>query len=101
MTKRGKILRGPRSSPGLLMVEGRQYWFSIEEVWKAQIPPQPGLDVEVKFDRTGRILEITGVCNSQFARKLGQLSTISANMTGSGIFRKIAAKCGMSDFLRR
>ena len=44
MRKRGKVLRSPHAGPGLLMVEGRQYPFSLESLWKSQGSPQPGLD---------------------------------------------------------
>jgi hypothetical protein len=53
--KRGKILRDPRTGPGLLMIEGRQYSFSMEGVWKSEVPPKPGLAVDVKLDRAGQI----------------------------------------------
>jgi hypothetical protein len=52
--KRGKILRDPRAGPGLLMIEGRQYWFSMEGVWKSEVPPKPGLAVDVKLDRADK-----------------------------------------------
>jgi len=103
MKKRGKILRDPRSGPGLLMVEGRQYWFSGEEVWRSEIPPRPALDVEVEFNRAGRIVAITALCELQLAaqRVHQPTSTIRAKIAGVRILRKIAAKCGMPNLLGR
>jgi hypothetical protein len=108
MKKRGKILRDPRSGPGLLMVEGRQYWFSGEEVWRSEIPPRPALDVEVKFNHAGRIIAITALCELQVAAQRVQqptptirAKTTRAKMTGARILRKIAAKCGMPNLLGR
>jgi len=59
----------PRAGPGLLMIEGRQYWFSMEGVWKSEVPPKPGLAVDVKLDRAGQILAITAVSESQLAKR--------------------------------
>lgn len=99
--KRGKILRDPRAGPGLLMIEGRQYWFSMEGVWKSEVPPKPGLAVEVKLDRTGQILAITAVSESQLAKEQAERSMDKAKAAWLKIFRKIAAKCGMPDLTRR
>src|ERR1700694_1960412 len=67
MKKRGKVLRDPRAGPGLLMIEGRQYRFCLDGVWKSEIPPKPGLTVDVKLDQAGRILAITSVSDSHLA----------------------------------
>ncbi len=101
MKKRGKILRDPGPGPGLLMAEGRQYWFSREQVWMSAIPPKPGLDVVVTFDRGGEILEITAVCDSQVAGGPTPSSTSRVRLAGMQILRTIAAKCGMGNYLPR
>src|SRR6266481_8693844 len=67
MKKRGKVLRDPHTGPGLLMIEGRQYWFCLEGVWKSQMPPTPGLAVDVKLDHARQIIAITAVSESQLA----------------------------------
>src|SRR3979411_3254973 len=79
MTKRGKVLRDPHTGPGftgprltlpgLLMIEGRQYWFCLEGVWKSEIPPKPGLAVDVKLDTGGRILAIKAVSDSHLPQE--------------------------------
>jgi hypothetical protein len=100
MTKRGKVLRDPRTGPGLLMIEGRQYWFCLEGVWKSEIPPKPGLAVDVKLDTAGRILAITAVSDSQLAKEQAERSVDMGKAAGGKILRKIAAKCGMPNLLR-
>jgi hypothetical protein len=110
MKKRGKVLRDPRTRPGLsgpdrtlpglLMIEGRQYWFSLEGVWKSEIPPKPGLAVDVKLDQAGRILAITAVSDTQLAEEQAERSADATKMAGAKILRKIAAKCGMPNLLR-
>jgi hypothetical protein len=101
MKKRGKILRDPCTGPGLLMIEGRQYWFCREGVWRSEAPPKPGLAVDVKMDHAGQILTITAVDESQLADPQAKRSLSTAREAGVKILRKIAAKCGMPGLLRR
>jgi len=86
--------------PGLLMIEGRQYWFCLDGVWKSEIPPKPGLTVDVKLDHVGRILAITAVSDSQLAEEQAERSVDATKASGVKILRKIAAKCGMPNLLR-
>jgi hypothetical protein len=101
MKKRGKILRDSPTGPGLLMIEGRQYWFCREGVWNSEVPPKPGLTVDVKLGHAGQILAITAVSESQLAEELAERSVDTARTAGVKILRKLAAKCGMPDLLRR
>lgn len=57
MNKRGKVLRDPHGGPGLLMIEGRQYQFWLD-TWTLDIPPKPGLPVEVTCDGQDQIQRI-------------------------------------------
>jgi hypothetical protein len=101
MKKRGKILRDPSAGPGLLMIEGRQYWFCIEGVWRSEIPPRPGLAVDVKLDHAGQILAITAVSESQLAEEQADRSWDTTKAAGLKVLRKIAARFGMPSLLRR
>jgi hypothetical protein len=101
MMKRGKILRDPGAGPGLLMIEGRQYWFCLEGVWKAKIHPKPGLAVDVELDHDQQILAITAVSESQLAEEQTGQSTGSAKGGRVKILRKIAARCGICNLIRR
>ncbi len=101
MIKRGKVLRDPRTGPGLLMIEGRQYWFCLEDLWKSQVPPKPGLAVDVKLDHDQQILAITAVSESQLAEEQAERSVGTAKVAGVKILRKIAGKCGLPNLLRR
>lgn len=47
------------------MIEGRQYWFHLAGFWKSEVPPRPGLAVDVNLDRVGNILFIAAVSESQ------------------------------------
>jgi len=93
-------LRDPRTGLGLLMIEGRQYRFCLEGVWKSEAPPTPGLAVDVKLDHAGQILAITVVSESRLTEEAERsLGTVRA--AGAKMLRRIAAKCGMSSLLRR
>ncbi len=59
--KRGKILRDASAGLGLLIVEGRQYPFSLSGLWKSTTPPHAGMVVEAEFDRGGELLAIRTV----------------------------------------
>ena len=56
--KRGKILRDTSAGPGLLIVEGQQYPFSRNQLWKSDLPPQVGMVVEAEFNREGKLTAI-------------------------------------------
>ena len=89
MRKRGKVLRDPRAGPGLLMIEGRQYRFLLDSVWKSEGPAKPGLPVDVDFGQDGQIVAISVVPDSQLAESAKQKKSW-------GLLDKLAAICGMT-----
>jgi hypothetical protein len=99
MAKRGKVLRDPHAGPGLLMVEGQQYPFSLEGVWKSEAPPKPGLVVEVEFDGAGAIRSITVVPESQLAKEQAEAALAVAREKGGKIFGEVVAKTGMPNLV--
>lgn len=68
MAKRGRVLRDPYAGPGLLMVEGKQYPFLIEGLWRSEVPAKAGLVVNVDFDLQGNLNSITAAPESQVDR---------------------------------
>ncbi len=95
MTKRGKVLRDPHAGPGLLMVEGQQYPFALEGVWKSEVPPKPGLVVDVEFDAQGAIQGITAVPESQLAKEQADKAIAAAREKGGAILSTVVAKVGI------
>lgn len=88
MKKRGNVVRAPRDGPGLLMIEGRQFWFSSDRVWKSELPPRSGQIVEVEFHHESAITAITPVPESppaEVSEKPGERQT-------EGCFKKFLAK---------
>jgi hypothetical protein len=99
MAKRGKVLRDPSNGPGLLIVEGQQYPFALEGVWKSDVAPKPGLAVDVDFDTTGTVSAISAVPESQLAREQAEIALQTAKEKGGQIFGQIVAKVGMPNLV--
>jgi hypothetical protein len=95
MTKRGKVLRDPHSGPGLLMVQGQQYPFSLEGVWKSEIPPKPGLAVDVEFEPQGSIVSIAAVPESQLAKEQAEAAMAAAKEKGAALASNVVARFGI------
>src|SRR5690348_8883786 len=99
MAKRGKVLRDPNAGPGLLIVEGQQYPFALEGVWKSEAAPKPGLVVDVDFDGNGQISGITVVPDSVLAKEQADIALRAAKEKGGQIFGQIVAKVGMPNLV--
>jgi hypothetical protein len=95
MKKRGKVLRDPNAGPGLLMVEGQQYLFALEGVWKSEAPPKPGLVVDVEFDQDRQIVAITTVPESQLAKEQAEAAMAVAKEKGAALASGLVAKFGL------
>src|SRR5215813_4055257 len=93
MTKRGKVLRGTSSGPGLVMIEGEQYPFSVEKAWKSHTPPRPRLVVDVELDDRGGVQAIIVVPDAQLAQEQPDeaLSDPHRILLGWGLSRMVAA----------
>ena len=61
--KSGKVLHEPGAGPGLLIVEGQQFPFSLNDLWKSAIP-KVGMAVEAEFNRAGRLVAIRTISES-------------------------------------
>jgi hypothetical protein len=72
MRKRGRILRDTSVGPGLLTVEGTQYTFLLEGMWRSEVPPRAGMAVDVVFDRTGAPATVSAVSEGQVAKEHAQ-----------------------------
>ena len=96
MAKRGRVLRDPHVGPGLLMLEGQQHQFFLEDIWKSEVPPKPGLVVDVEMDSSGKILCITAVPESQIAKEQAELALASAKKKGAALASGIVAKFGLA-----
>ena len=62
-------MRDTSAGPGLLIVEGRQYQFPRQGVWRSEVSPRPGMVVDVEFDVLPSVAAITAVPAAQLARE--------------------------------
>ena len=69
MRKRGRVLRVPGETPGLLMVEGQQFRFSTEDIWSSPVVPTPGLMVDVDLDSDSQVLGIALITDPQLSKE--------------------------------
>jgi hypothetical protein len=95
MKKRGKVLRDTSSGPGLLMVEGKQYTFPLEDVWKSEAPPRPGIVVDVELSDEGTVQSVTAVPESQIAKEQAEQALAVARARGGALASSAVARFGM------
>ncbi|NMV38563.1 hypothetical protein [Ralstonia insidiosa] len=69
MQQRGRILRDTRTGPGLIIVNGRQYPFTLEGVWRSNEAPAVNMTVDALFDDTGELTALVAVPDTQLARE--------------------------------
>jgi hypothetical protein len=88
MKKQGNIVREPGDGPGLLMIEGRQYQFSLDGVWQSEAPPRSGQLVEVELRHESAVTAITPVPESHPAN----VSDVPARDLRAGRFARLVTK---------
>jgi len=99
MTKRGKVLRDTTSGLGLLIMEGQQYRFSHEDVWKSETPPKPGLVVDVELDARGNVRAIIVVPNSQLAKEQAEAAKALGRLNERNLASSPLARIGMPSLM--
>ena len=81
MTKRGRVLRVPGETPGLLMVEGQQFRFTKDGLWKSSVPPTPGLLVDVDLDGNSQVVAVAAVAEAKLDCRQIEVSHSTAKTT--------------------
>jgi hypothetical protein len=62
---RGKILREPSQNPGIVMIQGQQFQFQREGVWRSETAPRAGLVVDVNLDNNLQVIGMSVVTDSE------------------------------------
>lgn len=103
---RGKIIKVPDATPGLLMIGANQKQFTLEGLWKSETAPANNQTVEVELDDAGHVIAISVVDPAQIAREkfadlssklggaVGDLSKSQGAANAQDILRKVVAKIG-------
>jgi hypothetical protein len=99
MKKRGKILRDTGAGPGILMVEGRQYPFFLEEVWRSEEAPRVGMVTDVDFNDHDEVVAVTAVPESQLAREQAEIAMAAAKERGAALASGAVAKFGVPSLI--
>jgi len=96
MTKRGRVLRDTNAGPGLLTVGGKQYSFLLEGMWRSEVPPRPGMTVDVNFDSDGAPAEVFAVSESQIAKEQAKRAFSGALRHGEALGGAVTGGIGAS-----
>ena len=99
MNKRGKVLRVPGNGPGLLMVEGQQFRFVVDGLWKSPVPPIPGLVVDVDLDGNSRLIAVAVVTDSQIKGDQGRVKDPKSIAQDIQTFSGLIARCGVMNLM--
>ena len=99
MSKRGRVLRDTNSGPGLLIVDGQQYSFTLDGVWRSNDLPKAGMAVDVDFDAQGTIQSIVAVNESQITKEQANVALNAAKEKGAAVASTVIARVGVPDLV--
>jgi hypothetical protein len=91
MKKRGKVLRDTSAGSGLVVVDGQQYPFALEGIWRSNEAPTVNMTVDALFDEAGALIELLAVPDAQIAREKAD-QAMAVMKTGGG---QLVARVGM------
>ena len=93
-TAKGRVLRDTTHGEGLMSVEGNQYTFRLEGMWKSDIAPKVNMQVEVDFDDAGTVVAVRGVDPAAAAREQAAQMAAKATETTKKLAAELQAKGG-------
>ena len=96
MTQRGRVLRDTNAGPGLLTVDGKQYSFTLEDMWQSELPPRMGMIVEVQFNGDGAPEKVSMMPEGQVAREQAAAHLAEAQKRSGEIASNMVARFGVS-----
>jgi hypothetical protein len=95
MTKRGRVQRDTSIGDGVVAVEGKQYVFQLEGMWRSELPSRAGMLVDVTFDSVGVPLYMVAVPDSQIAKEQAEQTLAGAKRHGTAIAGGLKARYGL------
>ncbi len=96
MARRGRIMRDPNSGPGLVIVQGQQYSFALEGVWRSDTLPRTGVVVDVDIDPSGQVVAMTAVPEAQLAREQAEAALQVAKERGGRLATGFVGRFGVA-----
>ncbi len=97
MTRRGKILRDTSAGPGLLVVDGTQHPFQLENQWKSDTVPRAGMAVDVDFDPYGAVTAVRAVPESVIAKEQADQAMRAVRDRGGALAGAMVSRFGGRD----
>jgi hypothetical protein len=99
MARRGKVLRDTNAGPGLLVVEGTQYPFTLEAHWKGEEPPKVGMVVDVELGPGGEVAWLRPVPEGQLAKEQADQAMQAIKDKGGAMAGAMVARFGARDLI--
>jgi len=95
LTIRGKVVKVPDATPGLLFVNGQQKPFQIDGVWQSlTIAPAANMTVDIDLNESGTILAVRPVSDTQIAEEKARLALDVASVKGKALASLMLEKVG-------
>jgi hypothetical protein len=95
MIQRGRILRDTNAGPGLLSLDGRQYSFVLEGMWRSEAPPKTGMVVEVVLNSADSVESVRSVPENELAKEQAQ----KALREGGAIASRVKETLGLPNLI--
>lgn len=94
---RGRILRIPTAAadPGLVVINGQQYQFVLDGVWRSEAMPTAGGTVEVVLGPGDAVTSMSLVDEAQLAKEQTDAALAQAKLKGAAFANGLVAKFGM------
>ncbi|MDR3763067.1 MAG: hypothetical protein P4M01_03130 [Acidobacteriota bacterium] len=96
MPFRGKILKVPDATPGMVFVNGQQKSFEINETWASPaIAPAVQMTVEVELGGQGNVTKLSAISDADLAKEEALKAMGAASQHGKELAGSIVAKVGV------
>lgn len=90
--KRGRVLRDTSRGDGLVFVEGTQYSFRLEGMWRSEFAPSVNMPVDAVFDEQGQLVSLTAVAMATLGREQAAQAFDAAGSVVQGLTVELQAK---------
>lgn len=96
MKVRGRVLRDTTNGDGLIGSDGKQYEFKLEEVWKSDLPPKPGMIVELELNADNIVVGIDVVDETKLAKEQAEKALELIKSKSGSAYEALSTRVGSS-----